>query len=124
MTPWLFLISSLATYRLTRLWVYDSITAEARLWVAAKLVPMPTVDSDGFALDVPAVAGFRVWLLDLLSCRWCLSVWVSGGLTLAWSLYEGAWSTWTDVLPFLTTWMALAAAAAFWFLAEDALTGE
>lgn len=52
-----FLLLALASYRLTHLLVFDSITEPIRQWFEE-----------------------RGWLGDLIGCYWCCGVWVSGAL--------------------------------------------
>jgi len=62
---------SAATYRVTRFLISDTLISEQRRWVKLKLM------GNG---DVGPV---RVKLLDLLSCPYCLSVWVAAAGVLA-----------------------------------------
>lgn len=101
------LILSFATYRTTRLWQVDTIAEPLRDRLYGALLARATPR--------------RLWVFDLLSCRWCLSVHVALWLTVA-----GVWATtgWvgpqTLVWGFLW-WMAAAALATTWFLVEDLL---
>lgn len=62
---------TLASWRLTRLFVYDTITKFFReqFWDVVKV-------GKGFRLEKPKV-GPRRTLADLLSCPWCFGVWSS-----------------------------------------------
>lgn len=93
---WLLLLVTVASYRLTRLVVEDSFPPA--LWLRERLTG-----------ESPAVARWRwvpEWLSDLVSCRWCASVWVAGGVTLLTAVWIGV------PLPLLT-W-AFAASGAAW----------
>ncbi len=62
----------LATFRFTRLMVYDKITAFFR----EQFLDMVETKS-GFSLEKPA-HGPRRTLADLLTCPWCFGVWAAG----------------------------------------------
>ncbi len=71
LTAFDFVLMALATSRLTRLFVYDKITAFFReqFWDA--------VDTrGGYVLEKP-VGGPRRTVADLLSCPWCVGVWAA-----------------------------------------------
>lgn len=61
----LIVLLSAAVYRVTRFLILDTLIFEQRRWVKLKL--MGSGD----------VGPIRVKLLDLLSCPYCLSVWVA-----------------------------------------------
>lgn len=64
-----FVLMTLATWRLTRLFVYDNITKFIReqFWDVVKA-------GKGYTLEKPKI-GPRRTLADLFSCPWCFSVW-------------------------------------------------
>jgi Protein of unknown function (DUF1360) len=66
-----YVLMSLATWRLTRLFVYDAITKFIReqFWDVVKV-------GKGFALEKPKF-GPRRTLADLLSCPWCFGMWAA-----------------------------------------------
>jgi fatty acid desaturase len=66
-----FVLMTLATWRLTRLFVYDTITKFFReqFWDVVKV-------GKGYKLEKPKV-GPRRTLADLLSCPWCVGLWMS-----------------------------------------------
>ncbi len=66
-----FVLMTLATWRLTRLFVYDNITKFIReqFWDVVKV-------GKGYTLEKPKV-GPRRTLADLLTCPWCISVWAA-----------------------------------------------
>lgn len=74
---WLFTLVALTSYRLTRLLVVDNFPPI--LWLRTKL----TGDDE---LDVPPASWVPFWLEYLAGCYWCVSVWVSGAITLVVSL--------------------------------------
>jgi hypothetical protein len=66
-----FALMSLATWRLTRLFVYDAITKFFReqFWDVVKA-------GKGWALEKPKT-GPRRTMADLLSCPWCFGMWAA-----------------------------------------------
>ncbi|MEN9920668.1 MAG: hypothetical protein RL538_561 [Candidatus Parcubacteria bacterium] len=66
-----YVLVTLASWRLTRLFVYDAITKFFReqFWDVVKA-------GKGFKLEKPKV-GPRRTLADLLSCTWCFGMWAS-----------------------------------------------
>ncbi len=66
-----YVLMSLATWRLTRLFVYDAITKFVReqFWDVVKV-------GKGFVLEKPKF-GPRRTLADLLSCPWCFGMWAA-----------------------------------------------
>ena len=70
-----FVLITLATWRLTRLFVYDAITKFFReQFLDAKKV------GRGYQLEKPKT-GPRRTIADLLSCPWCFSVWAAAIVT-------------------------------------------
>jgi hypothetical protein len=67
-----FALMVLATFRLTRLFVYDKITAFFREQFSDAVET-----KDGYTLVKPA-RGPRRTLADLLSCPWCFGMWAAG----------------------------------------------
>lgn len=76
----LLVLDALATWRLTRLLIDDSIT----FWLRK-----PLVEGRG-----PA------WLADLMTCPWCLSIWIATGVVVAQVLVPGQWIYVAAVLAF------------------------
>lgn len=66
-----FVLMTLASWRLTRLFVYDNITKFIReqFWDVVKA-------GKGYTLEKPKV-GPRRTMADLLSCPWCIGIWAS-----------------------------------------------
>lgn len=66
-----FVLMTLATWRLTRLFVYDNITKFFReqFWDVVKV-------GKGYTLEKPKV-GPRRTMADLLSCSWCIGMWAA-----------------------------------------------
>ncbi|WP_059173298.1 DUF1360 domain-containing protein [Bacillus sp. FJAT-27445] len=64
----------LASFRLTRVIVYDKI---------AEFIRAPFLDEvteDGDVYIVPKPGEIRKWIGELISCYWCTGMWVSAGL--------------------------------------------
>lgn len=92
-------VITLATFRVTRLIVYDKITAFLReQFYDVKVV------KGGMRLEKPE-RGARRTLADLLSCPWCFSVWAAASVLFFYALTEYAW------YPLL--FLAVSGAAAF-----------
>jgi len=70
----LLIVLGLASFRLTRLIVFDKITEFLRLPF------LDEVEEDGEIYMVPKPSGIRKWIGGLLSCYWCTGVWASAGL--------------------------------------------
>lgn len=117
MTPMWFVILTLAIYRVTRLWLYDVIAEPIRSRVIGG------EGRPGWLLS--HANGFTLWLLDLLTCQWCLGVWVSFGAVAVLALggmqpYDASV---LGVALAVATALALAAAQSVVHLVEDLLTG-
>lgn len=103
---WVLLVMTLTTYRLTRLLVVDHFPPIYYLRV--KL----TGDEEQRIKPLPWVPW---WLEFLAGCYWCMSVWVSGVVTLVVTLASD--------LPYpLLTWGAVAALAPWLSHLEEYLT--
>lgn len=110
-----FVILTLAIYRTTRLWLYDVIAEPIR----SRVIGGET--RPGWLLDHPN--RFTLWLLDLLTCQWCLGVWVSIGAVAVLALggmqpYDASV---LGVALAVATALALAAAQSALHLVEDLL---
>lgn len=67
---------TLATFRLTRLFVYDPITR----WVRDLMVDKEVVSEEPLSsvtIRKPVIAGPRRTLHELVSCPWCFGVWAA-----------------------------------------------
>jgi len=84
MDSWLLLfLFSLASFRLTRLIVFDKITAFIRSPFHEEI---DELDEDGNVVTYIKIkgSGLRSWIGELLSCYWCTGVWCSAFLYLFW----------------------------------------
>ncbi len=75
LTPIDYILMSLATFRLVRLFVYDKITAFFR-----EQFYDVSEGRNGTTLEKPP-HGPRRTLADLLSCSWCFGMWAAGTVT-------------------------------------------
>ncbi|WP_226035556.1 DUF1360 domain-containing protein [Aquibacillus saliphilus] len=81
-----FLLLSLATFRLTRLVVYDDITNFIRL-------PFhdirEEVNEDGSIDEILYIkgSGIRKFIGELLSCHWCTGIWSAAILFVGYTLF-------------------------------------
>ena len=81
-----FFLIGLASFRLTRLFVYDKITEFIR---NPFLREITEIDESGQEIiyTVPEEKGIRRFMGELLSCHWCTGVWVSAFLVCFYLLY-------------------------------------
>lgn len=96
----------LATFRVTRLLIDDTIFDAPRGWL--------------FNRGVRRAPGR--FLVDLFSCPWCLSVWVSAAIVAVTAWLDAALvpDVWSGVL----LWLAIAAGAAVVYRIVDSLPEE
>ena len=74
-----FILLALASFRLTRLVIFDKITEFIR---RPFFVEWTEVNEDGEEETYirPKEKGIQSWIGELLSCYWCMGVWSSIGL--------------------------------------------
>jgi hypothetical protein len=77
---------SLATFRLTRLFVYDHITTFLRDFFSDK-----RITADGSSTFEKPQAGVRRTLADLFGCPWCFGTWAALIVTFFYFLTPYAW---------------------------------
>lgn len=94
-----FTLITLASWRLTRLFVYDAITKFIReqFWDVKKV-------GRSFELEKPKT-GPRRTLADLLSCPWCFGVWASAMVTFCYLI--------SDFMIYPIIFLAISAVATF-----------
>ena len=71
------LIVALASFRLIRLFCFDSIFAYVREAIAFKSKLVTTEGGEKYIERSPAPVGFRRSLTALLDCPWCIGVWTT-----------------------------------------------
>lgn len=81
------ILISLTTFRLVRLFVYDSVAQYIRDWFLD--IREVTIDGVSMLERSKPQAGFRRLMTDLLACPWCTSVWVSMFATFVYLLLPG-----------------------------------
>lgn len=86
-SPFHFLLISLTTFRLTRLFVADHITAWIRDLCMKKVSINDPLTGAIFVRQEKYTKGFRRLISDILGCPWCVGVWVALGTLM---LYYGA----------------------------------
>jgi hypothetical protein len=74
--PWLFCLLGLASFRLTRLIVYDKITEFLRAPFFEEVEEIG-IKGEKEIFIVPKQKGIKKWLGELLSCYWCTGIWSS-----------------------------------------------
>jgi hypothetical protein len=99
--PWLFVLATLAAYRVTRLVTTDKIaepvTEHVRWWFERRWMRVHGSGSD---------AEWNSRLAYMLSCPWCLGFWVSGVMSVILSVAYGL-----DSL--FITWFAMSTGVGF-----------
>ena len=83
------LLISLATFRITRLVVYDKITRFFREWFVQK----KEINREGllFIELTPYKNGILRSIHDLLQCPWCIGVWVALVVVFCYSEFPWTW---------------------------------
>lgn len=99
-TPFDALMLAFATFRITRLVVYDKITR----WFRELFADRYEYERDGKAwVEVrPPSSGFRHTAYDLVQCPWCIGIWASLIVIFVYFVYPWGW--------FLCFFLALAGA--------------
>jgi hypothetical protein len=104
MTLLLFVIFSLASFRLTRLVVFDNITSFLRRPFHEEITETKEDGSTSTYIIVKGT-GVRRWFGELISCYWCTGIWTS-------ALLYGCWLVWPTILEPLLIILAVAGCAA------------
>jgi len=81
-----FILLALAAFRLTRLLVYDQITAFIRRPFHREV---EETEPDGSVVTYIEIKGkgLRSWIGELLSCYWCTGIWCAAFLIGIWYLW-------------------------------------
>ena len=84
------LLMALATFRITRLIVYDKITR----WFRELFADVHTYQKDGTTWVEVRLhgSGFRHTIYDLLSCPWCIGIWAALIVVFCYFVFTWAWS--------------------------------
>lgn len=88
-------VLSLVTYRLSRFIVLDSLIDGTRDRAYERLTSPDRLST------------FRLKLVDLLTCNFCITIWVSAVVCAGWAWIDGHWPGWA----FIYVWLAVAAGA-------------
>ncbi|MDE3838244.1 sporulation protein [Bacillus methanolicus] len=75
-TIWNVILMGLASFRLTRLIVFDQITYFFRKPFFDEITEINQNGENEVYLE-PKQYGFKKWMGELLSCYWCTGIWVS-----------------------------------------------
>lgn len=87
MTTWLFfIIFAFASFRLTRLLVFDKITAFIRNPFHREVEEMNEDGEYEIYIEIKG-KGLRAWIGELLSCYWCTGMWCTAFLYVLWKIW-------------------------------------
>lgn len=118
MTAFPFILLTLAVWRVVRLYQTDTISKPLREKVNQRL--MFSKNKNVVAGDGSRSGRIRLWLIDLLSCQWCLGVWVAFGmLGVTWAATDLSLNAWS----YIVVALALSGTQSFVHIAEDILEG-
>ena len=81
-----FLLLGLASFRLTRLIVFDVIAERFRMFFLEEAIEENDNEEDTVYV-VPRGKGLRRFIGELISCYWCTGIWVSGFLVASLGLF-------------------------------------
>ena len=81
------LLFSLASFRLTRLLVFDKITA----FIRKPFFEEMEVEEDGKkeTYIVPKKKGLKGWIGELLNCYWCTGIWMTIFIVISYMVWPG-----------------------------------
>jgi Protein of unknown function (DUF1360) len=104
-------VYALAVYRATRLVTTDEITEpfrrriQSRGWREQVRLDARDVVIETRTIDAPGARGALArWTFSLVTCNWCVSMWVAGGVLML-ALHQAAWFFW---LALVGCWSAIA----------------
>ncbi|WP_068672589.1 DUF1360 domain-containing protein [Oceanobacillus sp. Castelsardo] len=111
-----FVLFVLATFRLTRLIVFDKITTFIR---NPFLDEVEETEADGRVVTYIEIkeTGIKRWFGELLSCYWCTGTWCAVFLF-------GLYYVWPTIMEFVIIVLAIAGAAGFLESIVNRLTDE
>ena len=82
MEPMTLAVLALASYRLTRLVVEDTLVEAQRMWVLRHLAPRPKMRPGGTLVEQKAVVRRKV--AEDLQCSFCVGVWITATVAAWW----------------------------------------
>ncbi len=97
---WFLSCDAMATYRLAILASKDKITEPARERLRTRAYTPQANPRDG------GRAAASRWTFELVSCPWCIGVWIAAGVVALTALAPDIWQ-------YLALWLALSGAAGF-----------
>ncbi|RKQ37254.1 DUF1360 domain-containing protein [Oceanobacillus halophilus] len=97
------ILLALATFRLTRLIVFDKISQFLRSPFHEEVEEKET-DGDVVTYIQIKGTGLRAWIGELLSCYWCTGIWCAATLI-------GLYYIWADIMEVIIIILAVAGAA-------------
>lgn len=99
-----FVILSAATYRVARFLILDTLIENLRIRVHTWLT------------NPESISVTRLKVAELITCPWCLTVWVALAVVTFWSLVVVDWIGWA----FLLVWPAVSAGSlVFWTYVDN-----
>ncbi|MEI5906552.1 DUF1360 domain-containing protein [Bacillus spongiae] len=81
-----FFLLAIASFRLTRLIVYDKITERIRAPFFDEIVELDEQGNEEIYL-IPKSSGFRHFMGELLNCHWCTGIWSASILFVSFELF-------------------------------------
>ena len=81
-----FILLTLASFRLTRLIVYDKIVEFMRNPFLQEIIEQDDTGQE-IIYSIPKEKGIRRFIGELISCHWCTGVWASAFLVALYLLY-------------------------------------
>ncbi len=106
-TPWVAFVLALGVYRIARFLGWDDFPPIVRVrdWVTgARVITTGThAARTGLSADVVThdIEYRRVWLMQLLSCPYCIGFWISLATYIAW-VFEPKWTLYIVAAPALS----------------------
>ena len=83
-----FILLALAVFRLTHLIVYDNITEFIRR-IVIQYREVQNESGEQETIIVIAESGWKKWFGELLTCHWCMGIWMSLFLWVGYSNFPG-----------------------------------
>lgn len=86
-----FILITLATFRLTRLFVYDKVSKFFRDWFLDETDLIDTESGEVLVVRTKPTDGPRRTAIELLECPWCVGVWFAVLVAFFYYLTPNAW---------------------------------